>query len=162
GPTRPSAGRFHPAACRAAPEGRIRPHLLRHLGGGRAGRATSAATRCPRPPDSNATSDPCPTHRGPPSPRATRPPRGPPAAPPPPPARGAGPLPHPPRPKEVATTSEATPSAPPHASPVAPALPVPSVPPSPAARPAAGSWTVLANPTRSRDEADALVRQLRG
>src|SRR5262249_58804965 len=73
----------------------------------------------------------------------------------------AAPVAHPPRPKEVASTSEATP-VPPHAGSVAPALPVPSVPPPPATRPAAGSWTVLANPTRSHDEADALVRQLRG
>jgi len=110
----------------------------------------------PHPPPHDAPAAPTPTP--PPTPAA---PTAAPAAPAPP-ASGAAPLPHPPRPKEVASTSEATPSVPPHASPVAPALPVPSVPPSPAARPAAGSWTVLANPTRSRDEADALVRQLRG
>jgi cell division septation protein DedD len=37
----------------------------------------------------------------------------------------------------------------------------PAMPP-PIASPAAGGWTVLANPTRSRDEADGLFRQLRG
>jgi len=33
---------------------------------------------------------------------------------------------------------------------------------APAPHPAAGGWTVLANPTRNRDEADGLLRQLRG
>src|SRR5262249_55664478 len=110
----------------------------------------------PHPPPHDAPAAPTPTP--PPTPAA---PTAAPAAPAPP-AGGRAPLPHPPRPKEAPSTPEAPPPAPPHASPVAPALPVPSVPPSPAARPAAGSWTVLANPTRSRDEADALVRQLRG
>ena len=34
--------------------------------------------------------------------------------------------------------------------------------PSPIESAAAGGWTVLANPTRSREDAEALERQLRG
>jgi hypothetical protein len=41
-----------------------------------------------------------------------------------------------------------------------PAAPAALTPPPHAA--AAGAWTVLANPTQNRDEADALTRQLRG
>ena len=42
--------------------------------------------------------------------------------------------------------------------------PAPASPPltPPGARPAGSGWTVLASPTRSRDEADGLTRQLRG
>src|SRR5439155_5775388 len=45
----------------------------------------------------------------------------------------------------------------------APAPPRPAAVPPPAPTPVlGGAWTVLANPTRSREEADTLLRQLRG
>jgi DedD protein len=59
------------------------------------------------------------------------------------------------------------PVSPPPATPVAAVPPqaVPGAPPSTvpgaAARPAGGGWTVEANPTRNRDEAEALQTQLR-
>jgi cell division protein FtsN len=58
-------------------------------------------------------------------------------------------------------------STPPETSPVAPPAPVDgavaaAVPPRPAPPRVGGTWTVQANPTRSRDEAEALYRRLRG
>src|SRR3989442_1487047 len=62
-----------------------------------------------------------------------------------------------PRPKDVTSPPEPASPPPQHAAaPAAVAAPAP-----PATRPAGGSWTVLANPTRSREEADGLVHQLR-
>jgi septal ring-binding cell division protein DamX len=109
----------------------------------------------PHPPhDAPAAPTPTPTP-GPATPTPA------PAAPVAPPAAVAAPAPHPPRPKEVATTSEPAPPVP-HPAPAATAAPVPPAPSAPpATRPAGGSWTVLANPTRNHDEADGLVRQLR-
>ena len=71
----------------------------------------------------------------------------------PPPAAAAAPRPAPPPALPPATAP------PPAVTPTAPATP-PAVAPVPA-RPAGGGWTVLANPTRDRAEAESLQRQLR-
>jgi cell division protein FtsN len=70
-------------------------------------------------------------------------------------------------PKPPAGKPSAVVPASPPAAPVVATKAAPVPPPLPAintatAAPAAGGWTVLANPTRSRDEADGLTRQLRG
>jgi len=64
-----------------------------------------------------------------------------------------------PRPKDVTSPPEPAPPPPPPQHAAAPAAV--AAPSPPATRPAGGSWTVLANPTRSREEADGLVHQLR-
>jgi cell division septation protein DedD len=56
----------------------------------------------------------------------------------------------------VATSPKPTPDA------AKPAAATPAPAPTTVVHPAGGGWTVLANPTQSRDEADGLVRQLRG
>lgn len=65
-------------------------------------------------------------------------------------------VPRPPSPPPAAAPG----ATPPPAAPVALGSP-PATIPAPAARPAGGGWTVEANPTRSRDEAEALQNQLR-
>jgi cell division septation protein DedD len=71
------------------------------------------------------------------------------------------PAPMPPRPVH-ATAEVPVQAAPPREVAKASAAPAPTPPPTLAvASPSAGSWTVLANPTRNRDEADQLSRQLR-
>jgi cell division protein FtsN len=89
----------------------------------------------------------------------TRPPAAEPVAPPPP-TRPAAPV--------TARVEGADPRPP--APPAAPAAPAPAAtvtraaPPeaqAPTGRPA-GGWTVQANPTRNRQEADAILRRLRG
>jgi len=66
-----------------------------------------------------------------------------------PPARAAT------RPAQVPALPAAAPGTPRPAVAGGPALPA-------AARPSGGGWTVQANPTRSREEAESLLRQLRG
>jgi cell division septation protein DedD len=80
----------------------------------------------------------------------------------------------PPRPPHTTADAEKPPPGkPPAAVPASPSAPPPvvakpaPVPPAAppvnvAAVPAPGGWTVLANPTRNRDEADGLTKQLRG
>jgi cell division septation protein DedD len=91
-----------------------------------------------------------------------------PAAPPAPPAKPPAPVPAAARPAPVAlpVPEKVAPTPPQPAA--LPATPPPAAVPAaqhaavPAAPPAAGGWTVLANPTRSREEAEGLERQLRG
>src|SRR5207244_48506 len=67
------------------------------------------------------------------------------------------------RPFHATTDVAAEPPSPAEAP--APATRLPSGPFTtvpPAARPGGPGWTVLANPTKNREEADGLVRQLRG
>ena len=83
------------------------------------------------------------------------------AVPPPPPAK---PLAPPSRPPADAAPSPALAPhpAPPTAIAAHPAATAAPTPPRSATATAGGGWTVLANPTQNRDEADGLVRQLRG
>jgi hypothetical protein len=74
-------------------------------------------------------------------------------------AKPATATPHPPATPPTLAVAIAPKSAPDTAKPVA-AAPAPA--PATVVHPAGGGWTVLANPTQSRDEADGLVRQLRG
>jgi cell division septation protein DedD len=78
---------------------------------------------------------------------------------PPPPITPARPAP-PPRPAAAPVAPSAPPVArAPAATPPRPAVPPAGAPETPVVR--GGGWTVQANPTRSREEADALLRQLR-
>jgi cell division protein FtsN len=114
----------------------------------------------PPPPTRAATAPPAPAPArvvtavvGPPAPPREARPTPPAPAPPPAAARPAPPpAPAPARPSPLpADVPDRV--APPPAEPAAV---------SAAAHPAAGGWTVLVNPTRSREEADGLQRQLRG
>jgi len=86
-------------------------------------------------------------------------------------ARTPVPVPPPPPAKPLAPPSRPTmepaaiPVTPPHPAPppIVASHPAVSTPPTPPPHVAAsGGWTVLANPTQNRDEADSLTRQLRG
>jgi len=112
-------------------------------------------TPAPTPPARVATAPAAPpparvatAPAAPPPPRVAPAPVAPPAAPARPPAPAPGPA--RPTPVAVAVPDKVAPAPAPPAAVTAPAEPAP------------GGWTVLANPTRNREEADGLQRQLRG